>query len=1264
MTPPVPSRTSRLAPVQAAMLRTREPGAEMEQAVLVFRDDLPAGRIGEAWAATVAATAALGCGLSEEGWIPGLRVPAIRWETGEPESFEEWLAEDRLRGFPRDGGVPWRVSCWPTARRWVWSFPHALLDGRSVARVLRGFLRRLAWGEGEELALAAWQPAEEAEKKAAAEYFSKSHGSVEAGTVDFGESGRARAVVELGPGTAAGLDAAARVSGTTPACLVTWAWGQVLARASGVDALSVGQVRAGAPAAGRAGFTMNTLPLVVRRMREGPAAVGWRALRQEMLALRDFERLAPEELPAAVFPESGAPWSSVIMVEHGTAMHLLGEDGAALLESMELRERPSGPLTASAYLRPGLRLEVETDAGTGAAESLLAHWSAVLRALVADPAADAAEITRLPASSEAQLAAWEDGGEALDGPDHLAEAWRTAREIHSAETALWLPEKSWTYEEAGRQVDRVAGNLSGAGVRAGHTVAVMSGRRREWPLALLAIAGICGIYLPLGPRIPPARLRSMVEDGKPAALLCGREVEDDFGLPRVCLESVGPHPAPATRKTAAVEVMALIYTSGSTGTPKGVMLEHGGVLNEARWAARALGLGPGDRMLQFSSPGFDASLEEILSCLLSGATLVPRPEEIADDLAAFQGFIEAAEVTVLDLPTAFWSAWAGWLRESAKQVPAKVRATIVGGERASARALADWRAVGGGTLWNTYGPTEASIVATAQEIPAGWDEAGDPPIGRPLPGTLVRVADGRGAPMPPGAAGEIWIGGPAVGPGYWGREAQTAAAFTEMGGRRWYRTGDRARWDGQGRLHFLGRLDDQLKIRGHRIEPDEVLRRLESFPGVSAAHVGPAGPAELQVLAAWVRWEGEPPAAWQKRLRDHLAAELPVASVPQRWAAVAEFALTERGKLDRRALPEPEALRPPLHEEAATDLEQRLAGLWDQLLGCGLPGRGDSFFDLGGNSLLALRLFAGISTDFGVTLPMTTLIHAPTLAGLASEIEAAAVPGKEVRSPDLVTLRAGQAGPPLVCIHGGDGGVFFYLELARALSGDLPVMTLESPALSAPEAVGPVAVEALAADYAAALRRQQPRGPYRLVGYSFGGVMVYEMAVQLRRAGEEIGFLGLFDTENPAMERRRYGMSERAKVYWGSLGGKPAWLKAGCLLGRMLGGIRVHLQVRGELLLARSAGLTRPHGTVRALQVREAHAAAMDAYRPPPLDVPLVLFKTAAVDDKFEVPADYGWSGLAAGLEIVDVPGEHLTMFSPRHVPVLAKEVDTRLRRG
>jgi amino acid adenylation domain-containing protein len=1234
------------------MWRGRVPGAEVEQLVAVFREEIEPDRVARAWADTVAATTVLRRGLDDRGLVP--RDAATRLRIAEetvPADFDGWLRADRLHDFPREDGLPWRAVYWPGARRWVWTFHHALLDGRSVARIFTGFLRRLRGLAADPLELAEWRPAGEATREAAARYFGELFQGVEPARPDFGGSGRARAVRCLGAATAEALERAAEQAGVSAATIVTWAWGQAQTRASGAATIALGQVRAGPPEPGTAGFSMNTLPLLLRRADRGRAADEWRALRRQMLALREFEALAAEELPA------GAAWSGVLMVERGTLLAMLGEEAAGL-ESLELHEQPSGELNAAAYLRPELRLEVETELGSAAADALLAHWAAVLEAAAAKPDGDAPELAELPAGVLARLATCEDGGEPLAGASQLMDAWAEVVTRHSHHTALWSGEASWSYAEMGRRAGQLASGLNQAGVRHGDTVAVRSSCRRYWPLALLAVASLGAVYLPLEPRVPPARLRAMLRDGRPSALLCTRDEEDDFGLPRVNLEQ--DEAAELAAAPAAGTLLALLYTSGSTGEPKGVMLEHAGVLNEARWAAGALELGPGDRMLQFSSPGFDASLEEMLSCLLSGATLVPRPEEVAEDFAAFQTFVEAADLTVLDLPTAFWSAWAAWLRESGRQVPPRVRATIVGGERTSERSLADWRAAGGGILWNSYGPTEASIVATAQEVGLGWREPGDPPIGRPLPGYRVRVADPRGEAMPPGATGEIWIGGPGVGPGYWGREALTAAAFVRRDGIRWYRSGDLGRWDPQGRLRFLGRRDDQLKIRGQRVEPDEVIRLLEGFPGVAAAHAGPVGPAERPVLAAWLRWESPPPDDWQALLRDHLARHLPAASVPTRWAAVAEFLRTERGKLDRRALPEPQACRTATHEDPATPTEQRLARLWDELLDCGGVGRHDSFFDLGGHSLAALRMFARISADFGRPLPMAALITAPTLAGLARVIDAG--PPAAEAAVSLVPLRPGDGRPPLICLHGGDGGVFFYRDFARSLADGIALLTLEAPGLSAPGPVPARAVETLAGDYLEAIRRHQARGPYRLAGYSFGGVVAYELAVQLRRAGEQVDFLGLFDTENPAKAWRKYPLTERAATFWRSLDGRPPLAKPALLLRRILGGLRTHLQVRAELLAVRHAGPGRPHGRLRALHVREAHAAAMDAYRPAPLDVPLLLFRTAAVDDKFDVAPDYGWDGLTPALEILDVPGEHLTMFAPEHAPALARAISARLQ--
>jgi thioesterase domain-containing protein len=261
----------------------------------------------------------------------------------------------------------------------------------------------------------------------------------------------------------------------------------------------------------------------------------------------------------------------------------------------------------------------------------------------------------------------------------------------------------------------------------------------------------------------------------------------------------------------------------------------------------------------------------------------------------------------------------------------------------------------------------------------------------------------------------------------------------------------------------------------------------------------------------------------------------------------------------------------------------------------------------------------------------------------------------------VVPIRSEGHLAPLFCIHGGDGGVIFYRNVTIHLPPGRPILAIESPALGADEEVRVVPVEQSAADYVRALRKHQPQGPYHLAGYSYGGLLVYEMAAQLIAAGEKVHFAGLFDTVNPAAPVREYSLMERAEVYWNSQQRHHWFDRIFRVAKRIREGVATHLRVKNEIRAARSAGTTEPHSEIRMLQVREAHWTAMEAYKPKRLACRITLFRTQVPDDKYDIPADYGWTDLVDSLEIVEVGGRHLTMFEPRYAGALAKKIAARI---
>ncbi|MET9442273.1 amino acid adenylation domain-containing protein [Streptomyces sp. NPDC006610] len=638
----------------------------------------------------------------------------------------------------------------------------------------------------------------------------------------------------------------------------------------------------------------------------------------------------------------------------------------------------------------------------GAAQALLDRLPLLARAAAADPDTP---VDRLP------LLAPDETGALLRGPDVPGTAagetvvtW-LLRQAAATPDAPALEDESaglvLGYGDLLAAADRVARQLRAAGALPGTPVGLAGARSAQTVTGMLGILLAGCAYLPLDPGLPEPRLAAMLRQAGATAVLAGagsRTVPG--GPPTVELPSLtaaadrADEPAPERPAAPApTDPAYVLYTSGSTGEPKAVVVPHRALAVRVGWMREAYRLGPGERVLQFASLGFDTHVEEIFPALCSGATVVLLPvpsAELPDWLAGPSG----DRVTVLDLPTAYWQE----LVAAGDRVvwPSALRAVVLGGDQVHSRAVAAWRERFGDRveLWNTYGPTEAAVIAAAARL--GPDDAlVRPGIGRPITATGAYVLDPARRPVPPGVPGELWLSGDGLADGYAGSPELTARRFTEdpfgPPGARMYRTGDLARQRPDGALEFLGRTDRQLKVRGHRVEPAEVEAALLGHPAVAEAVAGLYDDAGRQSLAAWIvpRPGAEPEAA---QLLHHLGGLLPGHLVPSAVVVLARMPLTSRGKIDRAALPAPGAAgqaagRTGSGTAPRTEAEQLVAEVWEEVLAVRGIGADDDFFALGGHSLLALRAVARLRAALGVDVPVRTLFTAPTVAQTAVAVE-------------------------------------------------------------------------------------------------------------------------------------------------------------------------------------------------------------------------------------------------------------------------------------
>ncbi|MEN8649781.1 amino acid adenylation domain-containing protein [Streptomyces sp. 21So2-11] len=686
---------------------------------------------------------------------------------------------------------------------------------------------------------------------------------------------------------------------------------------------------------------------------------------------------------------------------------------------------------------------------------------------------------------------------------------QAARTPHA--TAVTSGATTLTYAELNTRADRLARRLSASDLGPEPMVALLLPRGVDLLVGLLAVLKSGAAYIPLDAGYPQDRIEYMLADAAPALVLTTTAYADLLpqGTPALRLDAADDIDGPGGDPTdggvpvgrSPDRAAYVIYTSGSTGRPKGVVISHGALLNLLLAMRDATGIGPSDVLVAVTTIAFDIAAVEMYLPLLVGGSIVIADREVARDPAELPKLLADSGATVMQATPSLYravvSADPGALRDLS---------LLVGGEALPAdlaHRLTDLAT----RVVNCYGPTETTVWSSLKTLTG---DAGTPSIGTPLANTRVYVLDDALRPVPVGVPGRLHIAGDGVARGYLHQPALTAERFVAdpfgPAGARMYDTGDRARWTAEGELHFLGRADQQVKLRGFRIEPGEIEAVLTRHAAVAEAVVvlREDRPGDERLVGYVVAAPGAEVDV--DRLRAHAHLALPDYMVPSGLVVLPELPLTPNRKLDRKALPAPEFTS--VGRAPRTAAERALCVLFAEVLGLAEVGIDDDFFALGGHSLLAARLAGRARRELGVDLTMRALFEAPTVAGLTDRARDGDRPAE---FPVLLRLRAGGGGTPLFCVHPAAGISWGYVGLLRHLDPDRAVYGLQSRGLSEHDRT-PTSVAATAAEYVEEIRKVQPEGPYHLLGWSFGGVVAHTMATLLQADGHKVATLTMLDS--------------------------------------------------------------------------------------------------------------------------------------------------------
>ncbi|MCC3766310.1 non-ribosomal peptide synthetase [Streptomyces sp. UNOC14_S4] len=1187
----------------------------------------------------------------------------------------------------------------------VFSFHHAILDGWSVATLVRELLQDFLHHAGQPVAAVPSQelpsPAlyvrEERRALASEEskrYWQRLLDGAELAQIDglrpyeaAGDTGLVVHQVELPDGLADRVGRLARTHDLPVKSLLLAAHCLTLRLFSGLRDITTGLVTGGRPEQADAeritGLFLETLPL---RLDAQPRS--WLDSAREVYA-QERESHPHRRYPLSAIQEDRGGdviFDTAFNYVHPHVLTSLFEGTGMELTEFRTWEETNFKLLVNAVVDPvdeRLWLRMDCDGRTfsrSQAESIGQTYVAILRRITEQPEEDVDFAFlgggRVPA---ARLA-----GEAP--PDVIRLIGEHVARTPDA-VAVSCGARSWTYAQLDAAANRIAHGLVGAGVRTGSTVGIAMDRSPETLATVLGVGKAGATCVPFDVSYPRARLATMTAQADPLWIVTNETHAPLFdGFSRLLyvdgLLEAEPDPGGAAElpEITGETVAYLLFTSGSSGEPKGVELPHRVLANYMRWQVPSASGAAGGKTLQFAPLSFDVAFQEIYSTLCGGGTLQLLAEDERKDMPALLRLLDREEVERVFMPYVALQQ----LAETSQALgirPAALRVVISSGEqlRITDEIRRFCAARPDTVLENQYGPTETHLLThhTMTGDPALFP--GLPPVGVPVDGIELHLLDGLMRPVPPGAKGEIYVGGVCLAHGYRNRPDLTEQRFVPdpsgEPGARLYRTGDLARVMPDGNLAWLGRADSQVKVRGFRVELAEVELAIAKLAEEQAA----SGIREVAVvarrreggdafLAAFL--VGDADVVDLDEVRGRLRAVLPDYMMPSHLEWLASLPLTPSGKRDdallRRiplAAPSSDATPP------ADEHEKALVGILAELLELPAVGVRDNFFDIGGTSLTAMRLVMTIEQRYGVNVPLSTFVAAPTVAGLAQHLRGS---GSAARFDPVVPIRTEGDKPPLFLVHPLGGHVLCYVRLARHLPQDQPVYALQaSGTVAGTEPLS--SIPEMAAGYLEAVRRVCPEGPYVIGGWSFGGFIAFEMARQLRRSDPDALHGTVLIDPIAVKQGERPDVADHSLLEW--FFWELLWMERGgtAPVVPLPDGLEEEAKFDFIVGHATQAGVL-PAGssrtTVRRLfEMFKAHWRAILTYRPEPGDGDVVLLRATSelpeilqpmhgAAQSLHTDPTNGWGDLTTGrLQVLDVPGDHLVLLEEPHVNVVAEKM-------